>query len=214
MNIRLGVYDVFSRTVSGGFYTAVFVQFLIVAFDFTFDWKALNELKIIPGLILILIAYILGTAIDPIASKWHRLFKKRGMSDRVLNDFKEKHAEWSFDFQDKDWSVLRAYIGIHDLELAGDIDRNNALAIMLRNISFGFMISTLIQIYSSVIVKDLTQFAIAILLAFLSYQIGIRARELRKWFYESIFETILAYQLDLNEKVKLVKTAPRGKSAK
>src|SRR5687767_7866388 len=146
MNIRLGIYDIFSRIVPGGFYMAAFIQFAVVMGWVVFDWAGLQSVELLPSLALAFAAYVVGAAMDPIASRWHRLFKKRGMSNRVLQQFKEKHADyWTFDFEDKDWTMLRAYIRIHNLDVAGDIDRDNAMCIMLRNVSLGLVLATGVQ---------------------------------------------------------------------
>src|SRR5690349_18551240 len=98
MNIRLGIYDIFSRIVPGGFYMAAFIQFAVVMGWVVFDWAGLQSVELLPSLALAFAAYVVGAAMDRIASHWHLLFKKRGMSNRVLQQFKDKHAgRWTFD---------------------------------------------------------------------------------------------------------------------
>lgn len=207
MNIRLGIYDIFSRIVPGGFYMAAFIQFAVVMGWISFDWAGLQKVELLPSLALAFAAYVVGAAMDRIAVLWHNsLFKKRGMSARVLQEFKEKHADhWTFDFEDKDWTMLRAYIRIHNLDVAGDIDRDNAMCIMLRNVSLGLVLATAVQGIAFAKSGDWFQLGIGAILLFLSVQAGIQARQLRDWFYNGVFETILAYRLDLEQRVKVVK---------
>src|SRR5687768_4567578 len=106
------------------------------------------------------------------------------MSDRVLEEFKEKHSDrWVFDFKDKDWSMLRAYIRIHNRDVASDLDRDNALCIMLRNISLGLFLIALIEIIQFVMTRSWEHLILVLSLGVLSYLVAIQARVLRKWFY-------------------------------
>ena len=210
MNIRLGIYDILSRIVPGGFYILAFLQLVIVLGWMKFDWNILTNLGLIPSLGLVIACYVLGSALDTVGSAWHRIFKKRGMSTRVLAEFKAKHADrWKFDFEDKDWPILRAYTGIHHPDVAADIDRNNALGIMLRNISLGLVILALTEFLQFVGSFDWVHILFTVLLLFLSYQTAMRARTLQDWFYNGIFETTIAYRLDLEDRVK-----PVGKGKK
>jgi len=215
MNIQFGIYDVFSRIVPGGLYLFAIMQFSSVLGLIKIDWEILKDVGVIPSLGLLLIAYILGTGMDRLGSRWFYMFKKPGMSDRILEEFKAKHADrWVFEFEDKDWTMLRAYIRVHNRDVAGDIDRDNAICIMLRNISLGLVLIAFnvgIHFAKTVNWADLI---LIVLLFVLSYLVAIQARFLRKWFYEGVFETIMAYRLDLEERVKPVKTSVKGKNTK
>ena len=203
MNIRLGIYDIFSRIVPGGFYLLAFIQFAIVLDLMQFDWRSFADIGVFLSFGLVVIVYILGTVLDPLSSAWHRLFAKRGISARVLNECKQVHADrWVIDFEDKDWPILRAYIGIQKPDVASDIDRNNALCIMLRNISFGLFLvasSEIIQFAKSL---DWIHVLLAVVFVVFSFQTAIQVRTGRHWFYSGILETVLAFRLDLEERVK------------
>ena len=210
MNIRLGIYDIFSRIVPGAFYLLAFIQFAIILGWMQFDWRTFADIGVFLSFGLVVIAYIVGTVMDPFSSAWHRLFAKRGISARVLNECKEIHADrWVIDFEDKDWPILRAYIGVQKPDVASDIDRNNALCIMLRNISLGLFMIAASEIIQFAKLFNWVHILIAVVLVVLSFQTAIRARTLRQWFYSGILETILAFRLDLEERVK-----PIGKRKK
>ena len=213
MNIGLGVYDIFSRIVPGGFYLLVFYQIAVALRLIKFDLKILNEIGIVPSIGLILVAYIVGAGLDSVGSAWHRIFKKRGMSGRVLQKFREENTDWEFYFQDKDWPILRAYIRLHNPDVANVIDRNNAISIMLRNISLGLVLLSITEVVQLVNSMDWIHILLIALFAFLSFQIAIQARELRDWFYSGVFQTIIAYRLDLAERVKPVKSSVKRKNA-
>lgn len=206
MNLRLGIYDTFSRIVPGGVYLFASLEFARVLGWLQIDWASLIDLGILPSLGLTIIAYIVGTAMDRIGSTWYLLFN-RGMSDRVLDEFKQEHENlWELDFDDSNWPILRAYIYIHNLNVGDEIDRHNALCIMLRNISLGLVFLAASQILQFVISRNWLLWVLVIALFLLSYQLAIQARMMREWFYRSIYETIIAYRLKVEEIVKPAKS--------
>jgi hypothetical protein len=213
MNLRLGMYDIFSRILPGGFYLLAFLQ-LSTAMGFVkFTWATLGDIGVIPSLGLLVIAYAIGAALDPFGAAWHRLFRKQGMSNRVLQAFKERNADhWKLDFKDTDWRVLRAYIGIHNPDTADEIDRLNALCIMFRNISLGITLIAVSEIIQSAKTLNWIHGLVVVLLIALSILTARQATTLRDWFYSGIYETILAYRLDLEERVTAVKTSPKRKN--
>jgi len=212
MNLRLGIYDIFSRIIPGGVYLFATLEFARVLGWLKIDWASSLELKILPSLGLTIMAYVVGTAMDRIGSTWYSLFN-RGMSDRVLDEFKREHKNhWVLDFDDKDWPILRAYIYIHNLNAGDEIDRHNALCIMLRNISLGLVFLAVSQIMQFVITRNWLLLVLVTALILLSYQLAVQARFMREWFYRSIYETIIAYRLKVEEIVKPAKSSAKVKN--
>jgi hypothetical protein len=209
MSSRLGIYDIFSRIVPGGFYLGTFVQFGIVLNLIKFDWAVLNDLSVLASLGLALVTFVLGSAMDRAGFAWQRLFRP---PTSVLDGFKREHEDWKIDFQEKDWAILRAYIYIHNLNVGDEVDRHNALSIMMRNISLGLALLGIAELMQLILTRDWRYAALVILLMFLSYESGVLARNMRDWFYRSIYETIIAYGLKLEEKIKPAKASnPAGK---
>jgi hypothetical protein len=215
MNLRLGIYEIFSRIVPGGVYIVATIQLLKILGVVTFDWQAINNLSLIASLGLVVAAYILSEAVDRIAVMWFRIFRKNGFSTQCLNEFKQKHRDqWEINAEDKDWPVLLAFIRTKNLELADETERHNALSIMLRNVSLGVLfmsITTLIQYVSS---WNSSLVLISIILFVLSILLVRDSVKFRRWFYYSIFETILAYRIDLEKIIKPVRHSARQKSDK
>jgi hypothetical protein len=211
MNLRLGIYDLFSRIVPGGFYLLAFVEFARVFGWLELDWRTVNDIGLLLSLGLLGTAYTLGFAMDRLGYFWHLIFRKRGLSNRALERFKQLHQDkWVINFEDKDFPVLRAYIYIRNPSVAEEIDRFNALSIMLRNLSFGLALFTVSEVIRFLNTNDWRFLLLALLLLFFSYQVAIHARNQRTWFYSNILEVITAYRLDLEEQVKPVK--PRKKT--
>lgn len=200
MSSRLGIYDIFARIVPGGLYLASLVEFARVLNLIRFDWgTALNKLEVVPSIGLAIIAFILGSALDAISVRWHALFR---LPSKGLEAFKREHKDWKIEFQDKDWAILRAYVYTKDLNVADQIERHNALSIMMRNISLGLALLSVTELIQLIKTMDLRYSILVVTLMFLSYQAAIQARNMNDWFYRSIYETIIAYRLDLEDMVK------------
>lgn len=207
MSMRLSIYDIFSRIVPGGFYLGVFIEFARIMNLIQFNWLDLKDFGVVASLALLMAAYIIGSAMDSLSSAWEkRLFN---VNDRILEAFKDEHGEWQIDFRDDDWAILRAYVYVHNPDVVDEIERHNALSIMMRNISFGLVLLAACETIQFLRTNDVWFVVFAVALLFLSYQTGIQSKYMHDWFYRSIYETIIACQLKLDERVTLKLTVKR-----
>jgi Uri superfamily endonuclease len=206
MSIRLSIYDIFSRIVPGGFYLGILVEFARIMNLIPFNWMDLEDLGVLASLVLLLVAYIIGSAMDSMSYAWQKLFK---INDRILEDFKKEHSEWKIDFLDDDWAILRAYVYVHNPDAVDVIERHNALSIMMRNISFGLVLLAACEMIQFIRTNDGWFIVVVVVLLFLSYQAGIQSKYLHDWFYRSIYETIIACTLKLEERVKPVEISAK-----
>jgi hypothetical protein len=215
MNIRLGIYEIFSRIVPGVIYMAALLQFGIITGLISIDWQVVSQIGLVPSVGLIIIAYILGTALDPLSQLWYLLFKPRGMSGKTLNEFKTKHKDsWTIDFEDKHWPILLAHIRINNPDIAGDIDRYNAFAIMFRNISLGLILIAINFIVQFTLSKTTSYIFFAAILFVVSILIVREGVRFREWYYSSIFDTTIAYRLSLEEHIKSAKSDKKSKTSR
>jgi len=206
MNIRLGVYEIFSRIVPGGLYLAATGQLLIILGLWKFDLESVNNISLIASIGLLLSAYTIGGAFDRLALGWFRLFAKRGTHTRTFANFKQSYQDrWEIDFNDGDWSILLAYIRTKNLELASEIDRHNAVSIMLRNVSLGLLFLGVNSLIQFLILGNWIYIFVVLILVGISFLIILEAKKFREMFYDSIFQTILAYRINLESAIKPVK---------
>ncbi len=214
MNIRLGIYEVFSRIVPGGLYIVAVVQFLSIMGFVQLDLQTINNLSLVASIGLIIVAYILGGAFDNFAMILFHLFKRQNFSRQTLAQFKKSYQDrWLIDFRDGDWPLLLAFIRTKNLELAGELDRHGALSIMLRNVSLGILFlggNSIIQFFIS---RDWINIFVALVMLGLSMLILREAMKFRGWFYNGIYETVLAYRIDLEKVIKPVQTGSRRSKA-
>jgi len=206
MNIRLGIYEIFSRIIPGGLYIVAVAQFGAILGLVTFDLNTINNLSFIASLVLVVIAYILGGTFDNLAYALFKVFNKPGYSARTFAEFKQKNKHrWIIDFEDGDWQILLAFIRTKNLELASELERNNALSVMLRNVGLGLLLMAINSLIQFFISWSPLFVLMSVLLLIVSILIVREAVKFRGWFYNSIYETIIAYRIDLENAVKPVK---------
>jgi hypothetical protein len=207
MNIRLGIYEIFSRIIPGGVYIVAIWQLLDILGVTTIGLQTINSFSLPMFIGLIVVAYILGGALDNVALTLFRLFKKRGISARSFVEFKQRHQNrWVIDFKDDDWSILLAYIRTKSMELASEIERHNAISIMSRNISTGLVFIAGNSILQFLISRNSIQLVICLLMLILSALTLRESIKFRGWFYDGIYETILAYRIELEKSITPVDT--------
>lgn len=206
MNIRLGVYEIFSRIVPGGFYLAAILQLLVVMGVLQLDWQSVDNVSLLMSLGLVVVCYILGEAFDMFALAWFRLFKRSGYSARTFALFKQRHQDrWEINFKENDWPILLAFIRTKNLELAGEIERHNALSIMLRNASLALLLMAINSFIQFLLVRSEIYIGVALIFLVISLLIIYESIKFRGWFYGSIFETMLAYRIDIEDSIKPLK---------
>ena len=203
MNIRLGIYEIFSRIIPGGVYIVAIAQLLSVLGMLTIDWQTFNDMSLVTSTGLVVVAYIVGGALNPYSFIWLRIFGSKGVSNEALAAFKQRYSEhWVMDIHDKDWPVLLAWLRTQNLELSGDIERQNAISIMLRNVSLGLGLMAVNFVIAFARTANPQNIFAAIITLIVSILVVRESTKFRRWFYDNIFETTLAYRLDLEKIMK------------
>jgi len=202
MSVRVGIYQLFARAIPGGFYLFT-IFYLCVLFGLvTIDFQSLNNLSVIWAVVFAVLAYILGEILDQFALWWHRLFKPRNLSNVVLDEFKQAHAEWEINVQDRDWPILLAYLRQESLEVVNQLETHNATCIMLRNVGLNLMVLSIIQMVQFTQTSYIWNLVLCIVFGVLSIISGRQATKFKRWFYRGIFEALIACNLEISEIVK------------
>ena len=203
MSVKLGMYEFFGRVIPGFFYLVSIVQMGELFDLYTLDMQVFSQIQLVTGLALGVIAYLLGTAFNPVSMRWIRLFKPRDTLETALTIFRKRNPEWEIYFKEKDWHVLLAYLRRQNLELVEDvIERPNAFYIMLRNVSLSLIFLAIIQIFYFLTLGNLTHIWLIITFVVISILLGREAKMFQVMFFSLIFETIISYQINLNELVE------------
>jgi len=200
MSITVSIYDFFAYTIPGGVYLFAIIYACATFGIVTIDYQSLNSLsatQITAGAIL---AYILGLLLDQFAKYWYRLFKPKNVAQAVLDGLKVKHPEVDMKFRGKDWAVLIAYLRRERADAALDIERLNASHIMLKNVSFGLVILSIIQLAQTIQMNfPVWSLILCAALVVASVIAGRQAAKFNKWFYSANYEAIIARGIDISD---------------
>ncbi len=210
MSISLSLYDFFAYTLPGGLYLfAIIHGSVILGLATATNFKSLDSLAPTEIAVLAGVTYLLGIAFDKLATEWHYLFKGRKFADRVFAEYAANNPHLELKVQSRDWPVMLAYIRRESLEVAADIERVNASRIMMRNISLGLALLTLIQVVQSIKTSSL----LAELLLMIAFGIGSfifirQATAFQEGFYQKIYEAIVARNITAASDLIAIKPKP------
>jgi hypothetical protein len=211
MNIRLGVYEIFSRIVPGGLYLAAVGQLLHILGLYTFDLQTISELPLLLSIAILLGAYSIGGAMDRLAIVWFRLFAPRGTHGRVFESIRRQYGKrWHLDFTGEDWNLLLSHIRTRDFELAAELDRYNAVSIMLRNVSLALTLICFNLLFQSVQTASWTYALLALGLFLTAILLILESKKFREWYYDNIFRTALGYRIEMEELIRPVNEKKRA----
>jgi hypothetical protein len=205
MSIKLGLYDFFAYTLPGGLYLSVVAYGAAIFGLIVIDLNSLGTLSFVQIVILVAVAYFISFVFDPFAKYWHRLFKGgKGYTRRVYDNYTSSHAAFEFKLPPDDWPVMLAYIRRENIEIAGDIERLNVSRIMMRNVSLGLAFLTVLQSIQCLRTNFLPlDAALLIVFAAGSVLCGRQGATFQAWFYQSLYQAILARSLTISDLVIL-----------
>jgi hypothetical protein len=214
MNIRIGLYDFFAYTLPGSFFILVICYFLYAYGILKIDpISELKSLTVISFVVILGIGYIFGLLIDPISYRWARLFQKRfrEAAKEALDEFHRQH-NWIFlNIEPTETSILLQAVKRKSIDQAMDVEQHNVVSILLRNISFCFILISI----NCLIFFFAYNFLVAnIILAVLFFALAIlavrRSRIRRHWFLMAVYEAFYVHYL-LDNKIIVGKfISPKG----
>ena len=212
MSINLGFYDFFSYLIPGLLYLYVFNEFLRSIGQKFIDIGTWFQLGQEPSLIMlipmIIAAYIVGHMMDPVAQRLFKLIyhfrNPKKVYTRALDDLKKQHPNLNIGFEPKDWNLLFSFIRHRNLEMAHILDKFNADAIMLVNISLGMFALVLIQIRMFFSTNSLVFLINSAGIFVLFLLAAFKCNQFRSWFFTGVFQAALEYGKNLKEVVEKV----------
>lgn len=207
MNIQLGIYELFSTIIPGCVYLVSVIQILIMTNILkieNLDTTIIADMSFALLILFLIVAYLLGTIFSPFGLLWYKAFKgKKDQSVESLNSLKLRHKDrWLIDFNDDDWHVLLAFVRTKNLELGLENERHQASSIMLRNISFGFLILAIVNFAQSGLDGNINFLIVGVSLLVVSLITIRESRKFRRWYYDSVLSSVLAYRVDLEKTIK------------
>jgi hypothetical protein len=212
MSIRVGLYDFFAYTLPGIFYLAIIGFWLNTIGLSVVDFSILNGFSLAVLFVIVVAGYITGLLIDPVAYRWMRLFhiRNRDAAKATFDEFTQLYPWVNLNYDAKDWGILLRAVKSVSLEAAADVEQHNVAFIMLRNISFAFILSLVSSVvYYFAVLSNFWILILGLVFLVLAIVAMRRSRMRRHWFYMAVFEAFTAHFL-LNNKVGNQKLAERS----
>jgi hypothetical protein len=200
MSISLGIYDLFSYILPGSVYLFILIRALGFLDEIQRIEFGLAQLFAFFGL-----AYRVGLLLDPLATKlwYYKFFTSKDLKAKVLDQLKINNPNIEIDFTEKQQGVLLSKIHSNTKEVSA-IDRYSTLKIMFRNVSFGLLLLSIVQLILFFLhqfgIIDLVISAISIIFSILA---GIEARKFDQWATLRIFETFISLAIEPASLVKV-----------
>lgn len=200
MSISFGIYDIFAYAIPGFLYLYMFNNIL-----------RLSKLPHVEGLaaidstaallLLFLAAYLAGHLMDFLSHRlWVRLWYRGHGEERAYSQFLETKPGRNVKYEPRQWTLLFSAIRHNDHETAEMIDKFKATSIMLRNVSFGFLLLGALEILRG-FVSTFSWQALFLSIVFLLFSvIALRISDrFNLSFYKIIYQQALLYGRNLEE---------------
>jgi hypothetical protein len=138
---------------------------------------------------------------------------RKGTAERSLLEIIGRYPDMNIKFSPKDWSTLFVLLRIRNLELSKFIDKFNADALMLRNISFALILFTITYVVEFFITGDwafLLTSVISLTFCILAFS---RSEDFRARFFKHIYRASLEYGLSIEEVINYNKNKTQRSKA-
>jgi hypothetical protein len=207
MSIKIGIYDFLSSLIPGAFYLFAGIEFanIVGLYDFSLTFENLTSNQLIFSIITIVFSYILGLLMYPIEKLlWEPIFEPKNWKNRIIENFKNQFANIEIKFDENQTYTLFAFVRKINNETANFMDWYKAVSLMLRNLSFAFLllfINQVIQLfmYNFQIINFVSGFFL-ILLSIVAMKYGIRFHE---WFFSFLCEALIAERIEISDLVEI-----------
>ena len=221
MSIRVGLYDFFAYTLPGIFYLAIIGFWLNNLGLLVIDFLILKDIYWAVLLVVVGAGYVIALLIDPVAYACMRLFYKRNrdVTKAAYDEFRQRYPWVQFNYAAKDWGILLRAVKSVSMEAAADVEQHNVAFIMLRNISFAFVLSLISSVlYFLFISPDPRVLGLGFLFLILAISAMRRSSIRRHWFYTAVFEAFTVHFLlnnqPANEMEKAKPNTPTSKATR
>ena len=144
-------------------------------------------------MILGTIAYVLGYAATPMGSIWYRFWVPKDLYQRTVSRLNQEIAGMGVNLEVMDWYTSVAFIKRHSVDMAQDVEQYNAISIMLRSTSLGFLLfSGVFGIEFLLFNRSPGLIFLGFICLFLSIVLIQEAVKYHTYFFRSIYQSVVA----------------------
>lgn len=212
MSLRIGLYDFFSFTIPGGCY---FFLVIYVYFDVTNNINLSNyltKINLSHVLIFAILSYLAGHLFGAMSKFFwkiiSKLFKAKDIQQQALRHMSDTYPEFINRFKGDNWKILYAFIQKENMDNVSEIMWMNATKLMLRNLSFCFLMLsfyTFVRFFASNFAVEYIIISAAAI--FLMFVTKIRSDEFMGFYFSMLYNAGIAYSTDFHKFI----TEPREK---
>jgi hypothetical protein len=195
----LGFYNFLSYIIPGLLYL-----YVINGFAQLFRWQSIDITTLFqngeaaPGLLTVVVillgGFVVAQLLEPIANFiFHKLFVRRDIAIDGFELFRKKNNSLEIKFKPTDFELLFTIIRQRNTEIARPIEQFQAQSIMFRNLSFGLLLLSILEIASYFEYQSIEFGIIGLLALWMSWIAHQRSNKFRIWFFERIFEASMDY---------------------
>lgn len=217
MSIRISLYDFFAYMIPGVFYILIAAFGLQTFGVIDLDLMQLSGISLFMFIFLLGAGYVIGVLLDIFAYRWVRVIKGRNRlaREKAIAEFHQRYTWLMLETQPEEWTMLLQAVKIQTPDVFVDIEQQNAMSIMLRNISLGLLCVALIFVMTFVLVyAHFGNLIIAVIMLALSFMSLDRSAVRRQWFYLGLLEAFAAHYLvqekTLDTKIKVKHVLPEN----
>jgi hypothetical protein len=191
MSFTVGIFDLFSYVVPGILYVFVINEVLKLTGMSQLDLFQIKEASMLA--LVVVIAYIASMLLARLAKRWYRLWIRKAMDAEALHYLRTHHPDIRIEFQPEEWAFIFSALKQDYLELSNQLDREKALSQMLQNLSLGFSLLFLLEIFYVFYFHNASYLlaCAGALAASASAMNG--SRSFNMWYYREVFEQGLLY---------------------
>lgn len=196
MSIQIGVYDFFSYTIPGIIYLVSGIEFVKIVgiYNFKFDNVSSSPILIASGIIFLIVAFILGYLLDPIAQNtWQKLFLIPDFDERIEQRYPNDKFDISYKFNITYAYTIYASLKNKSVDLISEIEKFKAISIMFRNLSLAILLLAINQIIQVFLHNGQPiNILLLIILMGLSIIAGRQSVTFNIWFFSAIHQAMIA----------------------
>ncbi len=202
MSISIGIYDFFSYTLPGGFSLLVALYSGLIFGLIKPGDEPAGQSWLLGLVIFVGTAYLAGLLLDQPARLWSRLFREHDLSHNCLEEARRLWPQAELRFTEKEWPLVLAFLKQANPERTAEIERQNAINLMLRSVSFVLLLLAIVQVvYFVVLAPVIWNLLFAVIFLGLSLLAGRQSTVFARMYFRQTYLAVLALGLKTEELV-------------
>lgn len=201
----LGYYNILAYVIPGMLHLYVLNEVARLGALPYLELSLLNNANVPPALVaveiiaIILAAFVISHLLEPIAVRIIYLIIGPKPMVESLDRLKRVYPNIKINFAPHEVEMLRTVIQQRSKEVSRLIEQYQALSVMLRNLSVGFLLLSVLEFTNLLLSGDSSQAIFGIFALMLSIAAISRSTTNRLWSYNIIYEAALEYGSNLEE---------------